>query len=107
MTHIGPLNELPIACTLTPEAGKAQLQKWRAFDADYALGTDRTNTQLVVRYAKVDDSIARLHELVATESSCCSFVDWAIDHDGADLRLVVTGTADQLAALNVGETRNR
>lgn len=44
MTHIGPLNGLPIACTLTPAAGKAQVEKWRAFDDDYALETERTDT---------------------------------------------------------------
>ena len=29
MTHIGPLNGLPIACTLTPTAGKAQIEVYQ------------------------------------------------------------------------------
>lgn len=78
MTHIGPLSGLPIACTL-PAAGRAQVEKWRAFDEDYALETKRTDTRLTVHYAKVDDSIRRLRELVAVESTCCAFVDWSID----------------------------
>jgi hypothetical protein len=102
MTHVGPLNGLPIACTLTPAAGKAQVEKWRAFDEDYALETERTDTRLTIHYAKLDDSTRRLRELVAAESACCAFVDWSIDETHADLRLIVTGTPEQLAALNVG-----
>ena len=103
MTHIGPLNALPVACTLpTLAAAKEQVEKWQAFDADYALETERTDTTLTVHYAKVGDSIRRLQELVATERICCAFVDWSIDDTGRDLTLIVTGTPFQLAALNVG-----
>ncbi|MAB81642.1 hypothetical protein [Microbacterium sp. UBA3394] len=102
MTHIGPLNSLPIACTLTPSAGKEQIERWRAFDADYALDIEHTDTRLTIHYAKVEDSITRLRELVAAESTCCAFVDWGIEEGHSDLRLVVTGTPEQLAALNVG-----
>lgn len=102
MTDVGPLNALPIACTLPTLAdAKAQVAKWRAFDADYALESERTETTLTIHYAKVDDSIQRLRELVATEKVCCAFVDWSIDQTQHDLRLIVSGTPFQLAALNV------
>lgn len=102
MTHIGPLNGLPIACTLTPTAGKVQIEKWQTFDEEYALETERTDTRLTIHYAKLDDSTRRLRELVAAESTCCAFVDWRIDDSHADLQLIVSGTPDQLASLNVG-----
>lgn len=102
MTNLGPLNGLPIACTLTPAAGKEQLERWRVFDEDYALDIERTDTRLTIHYAKVEDSITRLRELVAAESTCCTFVDWRIEEHHSDLRLVVTGSPEQLAALNVG-----
>lgn len=102
MTPTGPLNDLPIACTLTVGAGRDQVERWRAFDADYLMDTDRTETRLVVHYAKVDDSVQRLRALVDLESDCCSFVDWVIDDNQPDLRLVVTGTPEQLATLNLG-----
>ena len=54
----------------------------------------------VIELAKVEDSIARLRGLVEAESSCCSFVDWRIEEQHSDLRLVVTGSPQQLAALN-------
>lgn len=102
MTHLGPLNGLPIACTLTPKAGRAQVEKWRAFDEDYALESERTDTRVTIHYAKLDDSIRRLRQLVAVESTCCAFVDWSIDETQTHLLLTVSGTPEQLAALNIG-----
>ena len=43
-----------------------------------------------------------IRDRVEAESSCCSFVDWRIEEQHSDLRLVVTGSPQQLAALNVG-----
>lgn len=99
---VGPLGGLPIACALAPTAGKQQLERWRAFDDDYLLEVERGEARLVVHYVRTDDSARRLRDLVATESACCSFVDWQIDDDHADLRLVVTGTPEQLAGLSIG-----
>lgn len=98
----GPLSQLPIACTLTPDTGREQIGRWRAFDGDYLLDAKRTDDRLVVHYAKVGDATRRLRDLVAVESACCSFVEWAIDESNDGLRLVVTGTPEQLAALVVG-----
>jgi hypothetical protein len=102
MTTNGPLNLLPTACTLTPGAGREQVVKWQAFDADYALGVEHSDTQLVVQYARTDDAVDRLRELVAIESTCCSFVTWTIQDTDRALRLLVTGTPDQLHALTIG-----
>jgi hypothetical protein len=97
----GPLHALPIACALTQDTGRKQVEKWRAFDDDYLLGVDRTETQQIAHYAKVADSVQRLRELVAIERDCCSFVDWTIDTNHTDLRLLIIGSAEQLAALEV------
>ncbi|CDK00118.1 MAG: hypothetical protein ABS62_11010 [Microbacterium sp. SCN 70-200] len=103
MTHNGPFNEAPIACTLpTIAEAKAQVEKWQAFDADYAQSSERTDTQLTVHYAKVEDSILRLRDLVAVERRCCAFVDWSTEESDEELRLIARGTSDQLAALNIG-----
>ncbi|MDN5745497.1 MAG: hypothetical protein L0H31_10300 [Nocardioidaceae bacterium] len=102
MMTIGPFNDVPIACTLpTIAEAKAQVERWQAFDADYALSSELTDAQLTVHYVKVEDSIRRLRDLVAVEGRCCAFVDWSIDEDHDDLRLIARGTPDQLAALNV------
>ncbi|MBN9607154.1 MULTISPECIES: hypothetical protein [unclassified Microbacterium] len=103
MTHTRPRDEQPIACTLpTLAAAKQQVEKWHAFEADYALNTERTDGSLTIHYAKVEDSVDRLRDLVTIEKACCAFVDWTIDDTLHDLRLIVTGTPFQLAAINVG-----
>lgn len=98
----GPFRDVPIACTLpTIAEAKAQVEKWQAFDADYALSSERTDSELVIHYAKVDDSINRLRQLVEVEQRCCAFVQWNIDENDSDLRLIARGSEEQLAALNV------
>lgn len=95
------LTTLPIACELSASGGREQLERWRAFDDDYALSSEETEGSYVVHYAKLPDSEARLAELVAQESRCCSFADWSIDASSRELRLVVTGTPEALAALSI------
>ncbi|MDN5757984.1 MAG: hypothetical protein L0H59_05555 [Tomitella sp.] len=101
MNRIGPLGDLPIACALTPGADRDQIERWRAFDDEHALGVERVESRLAVHYLRTDDSVRRLRELVAVESSCCSFVDWTVEEDQEHLLLVVTGSADQLAEIDV------
>lgn len=97
----GPFRDVPIACTLpTIAEAKAQVERWQAFDVDYALSSERSDSALIVHYAKVNDSIIRLRELVAVEQRCCAFVEWSIDASGNDLRLIARGSEEQLAALN-------
>lgn len=50
MSRIGPLRRLPTACALTPGTGRAQLEKWWAFDDDYLLSVERREARLVVHY---------------------------------------------------------
>lgn len=98
-----PFARPPVACTLpTLEAAKEQVEKWKAFEADYALGSTRTDSSLDIEYANVEDSVRRLRELVAVERDCCAFVEWSIDEERPNLHLVVTGNPFELSALNVG-----
>lgn len=98
---IGPLSQVPHACTLTPDAGREQLQRWHQFDRRHALRRESSATALTVHYARTPDGVEELRGLVEAESACCSFVDWHIEDDGARLRLVVSGSAEQLAALSI------
>ncbi|MFJ4760194.1 hypothetical protein ACIP1V_05255 [Kocuria marina] len=98
----GALSALPAACSLRPGAGREQVARWRAFDDENLIGVERSETRLTVHYTRTDATITRLRELVEIESACCSFVDWRVVDDQERLRLVVTGSAEQLAALDVG-----
>jgi hypothetical protein len=96
------MESLAIACTLTPRQAQQRLERWRIFDADYALEVERGPGFLAVSYAKNEDSLLRLRELVAAEQTCCPFFDWRIDEQPHRLRLTVQGDDDQLATLNLG-----
>lgn len=97
-----PIGEVPVACTLTPDAGRAQVERWRRFTETSAQSWDRQPGALVIHYTRTPDSIRTLEALVATERRCCAFVGWRIDSSGRDLRLIVEGTPDQLRALSIG-----
>jgi hypothetical protein len=97
MTVDRPL--LPIACTLSPSAGAAQIAAWQAFNADHLLGIERNAGRISVRYANMGDAAGRLAALVRTEQTCCAFARWTIDTAGDDIRLTVTGAADGIASL--------
>jgi hypothetical protein len=90
---------LPVACTLTPGTGAAQLAAWREFTDDNLLDIDRDPGQVTAHHARVDEAVVRLTELVRTEQSCCAFAAWSIDTSHPDLRLTVTGADDALDAL--------
>ena len=60
MTDLGPIRQLPIACSLSADAGAEQLARWREFDADYALSRETAPGIVTVHYAKNEDSIERL-----------------------------------------------
>lgn len=70
---------LPVACTLTPSSGAARLTAWNRFNDDYLLGVTRAPGSITVHYAKGDDAMMRLADLVRAEQSCCTFADWTID----------------------------
>lgn len=95
------VNVLPIACALTPDRGETRLRSGEPSTTTTSSGVERTETQQIAHYVKGDDSMQRLQELVALESDCCSFVDWTIDTNHTDLWLVINGSAEQLAALDV------
>jgi len=101
MPRIGPMDGPPTACTLTAAAGHAQVARWRAFAEVHALGVERTDTRLTIRYVRTEHSVRRLRELVAVERACCGFVTWTVDDTHAHLRLIVTGRPEQLAALDI------
>ncbi|MBI5160740.1 MAG: hypothetical protein HY996_04900 [Micrococcales bacterium] len=99
--HRQTLPRKPIACALPTREARTRLAAWRGFDADYLLETEDRGTEYVALYARVRDSELRLGRLVDQESVCCSFATWSIERTAHQLRLVVTGTPDALAALSI------
>ncbi len=89
-------------CAQPPAERQTRQRRWQAFEEDYALQVERTDTRLVIHCANVGDSLARLRTLVDSERECCAFAQWDIDTEQQDLRLIVATAPGRVAGLNVG-----
>ena len=88
MTHT------PIACTLTPDGLTARLALIDALAADGLLDRTATDAGLRVRLRDTPEIERRTRELVAAESKCCAFLDFALAREDGDLVLDIAGPAD-------------
>ena len=88
------MTDLPIACTLTPDAMDARLGLFDALAADGLLERTVTDAGLRVRLRDTPEIERRTRELVAAESTCCAFLDFELGREGGDLVLTIAGPAD-------------
>jgi MerR family copper efflux transcriptional regulator len=87
-----PEGEVPIACTLRPDALRGQVEDWRALlrhAARRAGLEDGVRVELLA-----DTSLEELMRLVAAEQDCCQFLRFAITVDARGVGLEVRGPAD-------------
>ena len=91
----------PIACTLSPDGMTARLALIDALAADGLLDRTPTASGLRVRLRDTPDIERRTHELVAAESACCAFLDFALSRDGGDLVLDISGPPDARPAIEM------
>jgi hypothetical protein len=86
--------ELPIACTLTPDGITDRAALMDALAADALL--DRTATEAGMRFRLLDNPgiEQRANELIAAESKCCPFLDFALRREDGCLVLDVRGPED-------------
>jgi hypothetical protein len=83
--------DLPIACTLTPDGMTVRLALIEALSADGLIARTPTDAGLRVRLRDTPDIEQRTRELVAAESTCCAFLNFAIGHEGGELVLDISG----------------
>jgi MerR family transcriptional regulator, copper efflux regulator len=84
------VKELPIACTLSGADQADRAAAWRAVVSDGAAAMDERGARVrLARHAEPE-----LRELIAAESECCPFLEFDLRHDGAGLRLRVSGPAE-------------
>jgi hypothetical protein len=86
--------DLPIACTLSPDGMTARLALIDELAADGLLDRTPTASGIRVRLRDTPDIEQRPRELVAAESACCAFLDFAASHEDGDLVLDITGPHD-------------
>ena len=88
------MTDLPIACTLSRDGLAARLALIDALAADGLLDRSPTDAGLRVRLRDTPDIERRTRDLVAAESACCAFLDFALDREGGDLVLDISGPED-------------
>jgi hypothetical protein len=86
--------DLPIACTLPPAGMSARLALIDALATDGLLDRTRTDSGLRVRLRDTPAIERRTRELVAAESTCCAFLDFALSREAGDLVLDISGPDD-------------
>ena len=84
----------PIASTLTPAGMTARLALIDALADDGLLDRSPTETGLRVRLRDTPEIERRTRELVAAESACCAFLEFALSRDRSALILDITGPRD-------------
>lgn len=95
------LETMAASCALAGRDRARRRQAWLALNDEYELEVERTDTRMLIHYAKVDDAVARLHTLVDAERGCCGFASWDVDDSHRDLRLVIQTAPGGLAGLSI------
>jgi MerR family copper efflux transcriptional regulator len=86
--------ELPIACSLTPDAAAERMAEWREVAAKALVDKSSIDGGVRLRFRRDDQVHAALNDLVAAERECCPFLDLDIRTSDATIELDVTGPAE-------------
>ena len=87
---------LAIACTLGAGDFKEHVAGIRDLAKRSLLSARRKPLQLELVYGR--EALNEVEGLVAKESDCCSFLDFDLQHDAAQVRLTITAPVEALAA---------
>src|SRR5262245_32034690 len=87
--------DIPIACTLSPDALRARRDGLLAEVLQRAEHSELTNDGLRMRFSAGADTIARLARVVDAERQCCRFLRFviAVEPDGGPVLLELSGPA--------------
>jgi len=91
--------ELPIACTLGPDDGRARLDRWRRLSESALPAARLSEGELVIRYVPRPGVLLELQSLAVAEQTCCSFVTWKVSCEGDQPVLRVRAPADRSDAI--------
>jgi hypothetical protein len=85
--------DLPIMCTLTPEALRARREGLLSDLVGRAEAQETLNDGLRLRFAPMDDTLSTLAKAVNAERHCCRFLRFQIvvEPDGGPIILELTG----------------
>jgi hypothetical protein len=78
----------PIACTLPAPDYRARLAEIAALTRDALRHAEQRGVTLDLRYAP--EAAARVRRLVEQERACCAFLQFDLQEDATEIRLLVT-----------------
>lgn len=81
-------NDIPIACTLSASDYRRRLAEIAALSRDALRHVQRRGLTLDLRYAP--EAVARVRQLVEQERACCAFLQFELQEDAQEVRLLVT-----------------
>lgn len=93
--------ELPLACTLTPEAAERQEERFRVLSRS-ATGATRDGDAIRVAFDAGLDR-ATLDEAIAVERDCCPFFTLSYDEPARTLTVLVDDPAHRAALDTVAQ----
>ena len=87
------MSDVPIACTLSPDALKTRREGLLAGLFQRAEHHDLTEEGIRMRFAPANDVVAAIARVVDAERQCCRFLRFAIsvEPDGGPILLELTG----------------
>jgi hypothetical protein len=87
------MNDLPIACSLSPEAIAARKARLLPGLAARATAVDALPEGLRLRFAPADGILGEIARVVEAERQCCRFLqfDLRVEQDGGPITLSLTG----------------
>jgi hypothetical protein len=89
-----PMTDLPIACTLTSDAMTDRLAFLEKLAQDGLIARESSDAGLRVRLRDTKDVERRTRQLIAAESSCCSFLTFSLERVAGELVLEIGGPDD-------------
>jgi hypothetical protein len=89
-----------IACTLTSADLAAQRDRWERLAARAMAERAETADGLRLVFRPDPGAEDELRALVAVESECCSWAEWAVEADGGRIVLTVHATGEGVATLH-------
>jgi hypothetical protein len=92
---------VPIACSLSSVASRAQLDEWRALLATEAVETRRaTPTELIIRLRDDQARLGDIVTLVRREKTCCPFFDFSLRIEPDAVSLLISVPDDGVPVLD-------
>ena len=100
MTRQTDNTDAPFACSLDEDAFEARLAEIRALANAALLGREQTDDGLRLRFRRGLDIAPALTALIEKEKACCSFLEFELDSDSAEITVTVRGPSEARALLD-------